>query len=271
MLESLRLVIAGAERLSGDVREAFQRKFNKAIYEGYGATETAPVASTNLPDRLEPGHWRLQTGSRPGTVGLPLPGSSFRIVNPQTLAELPTGDDGLILIAGPQVMQGYLNDPDKTTEVLVELDGLVWYQTGDKGHVDPDGFLTIVDRYSRFAKIGGEMISLGAVEEAVRKIVGGERDLVAVNLPDGRKGETVVVLVTGDIDPDLLRRQLIHTGCNPLMIPSSLYSLPEIPKLGSGKTDFHTAKQRAAELMVGASCEVSQELRALTPCPPLVV
>ncbi|MDX1606430.1 MAG: acyl-[ACP]--phospholipid O-acyltransferase, partial [Candidatus Competibacterales bacterium] len=242
MLESLRLVIAGAEKLNQDVRESFKLKFNKEVYEGYGATETAPVASTNLPDRIDPNTWRVQPGAKPGTVGMPLPGTRFRIVDPQTLAELPIGEEGLILIAGPQVMQGYLNDPDKTMDALVEIDGLVWYKTGDKGRLDEDGFLTIVDRYSRFAKIGGEMVSLGAVEEQLRRVVTeGEPDLVAVNLPDGKKGEKIVVLVAGGIDARPLRERLIASGCNPLMIPAALYPLPEIPRLGSGKTDFNTA------------------------------
>jgi Acyl-CoA synthetases (AMP-forming)/AMP-acid ligases II len=96
---------------------------------------------------------------------MPLPGSSCRIVDLESLQELPVGQAGLILIGGTQVMTGYLKDPQKTAEVLLEQDGIMWYKTGDKGHVDEDGFLTVVDRYSRFAKIGGEMISLGAVEE----------------------------------------------------------------------------------------------------------
>ncbi|MEQ8662910.1 MAG: acyl-[ACP]--phospholipid O-acyltransferase, partial [Gammaproteobacteria bacterium] len=166
MLASVRIVVAGAEKLSDDVRDAFKLKFTRDIYEGYGATETTPVASTNIPDRIDTTYWTVQTGHKPGTVGMPLPGTSFRIVDPETLVELPTGGDGLILIGGAQVMLGYLDDPARTAEVIVELDGTRWYKTGDKGHLDPDGFLTIVDRYSRFAKLGGEMISLTAVDLA---------------------------------------------------------------------------------------------------------
>lgn len=151
MLESLRVVVAGAEHLPADVRDGFERKFNRPIFEGYGTTETTPVASVNIPDRLDRRDWHLQTGNRPGTVGLPLPGSCFRIVDPVTLDALPTGQDGLILIGGTQVMLGYLNDAQRTAEVIIELDGQRWYRSGDKGHLDADGFLTIVDRYSRFA------------------------------------------------------------------------------------------------------------------------
>ncbi|MEA3411407.1 MAG: acyl-[ACP]--phospholipid O-acyltransferase [Pseudomonadota bacterium] len=249
MLESLRVVVAGAERLSPDVREAFSLKFSKPVFEGYGATETAPVASVNIPDRLDRSHMQVQHGAKQGTVGLPLPGSSFRIVDPQTLDELPAGKDGLILIGGPQVMTGYLADEAKTTEVLIRLDEVTWYKTGDKGHVDSDGFLTIVDRYSRFAKIGGEMISLGAVEEQVRHLAGLEgQDLVAVNLPDGKKGEKVVLMVTGVAETSGVRERLIAGGCNPLMIPAGIHHVESVPKLGSGKTDFAAAKRAALGL-----------------------
>ena len=246
MLQSVRVVVAGAERLAPEVRDAFALKFNKPIYEGYGATETTPVASVNVPDALETETWKIQAGSRPGTVGLPLPGTSFRIVDPATLETLPPGEDGLILIGGVQVMKGYLNAPEKTADVVVELDGQRWYKTGDKGHLDPDGFLTIVDRYSRFAKLGGEMISLGAVEDQVRRILGQpELELAAVNLPDERKGERILLLVAGEIDADGLRKQLLDAGMNPLNIPAEVLQVAAIPKLGSGKTDFGAAKRLA--------------------------
>ncbi len=105
------------------------------------------------------------------------------------------GEDGLILFGGTQVMLGYLKDPAKTAEVIVELEGKRWYKTGDKGHVDEDGFLTIVDRYSRFAKIGGEMISLGAIEGAIGKLLPEDTEILTTALPDGKKGEKVVLLV----------------------------------------------------------------------------
>jgi acyl-[acyl-carrier-protein]-phospholipid O-acyltransferase/long-chain-fatty-acid--[acyl-carrier-protein] ligase len=246
MLESLRLVVAGAERLSPDVREAFALKFQKSIFEGYGATETTPVASCNLPDALNTDDWRVQIGNKPGTVGMPLPGTSFRIVDPVSLETLPVGEDGLILIGGVQVMKGYLKDSEKTAAAVVELDGGRWYRTGDKGHLDADGFLTIVDRYSRFAKLGGEMISLTQVEEQVRRVLGEpERELVAVNLPDEKKGERIILLIAGDLDPDGLRKALLDAGLNPLTIPAEIRPVEQVPKLGSGKTDFAGAKRLA--------------------------
>ncbi len=246
MLESLRNVVAGAERLSPDVREAFALKFQKSIFEGYGATETTPVASCNLPDALNTDDWRVQIGNKPGTVGMPLPGTSFRIVDPVSLDTLPAGEDGLILIGGVQVMKGYLKDPEKTSAAIVELDGQRWYRTGDKGHLDADGFLTIVDRYSRFAKLGGEMISLTQVEEQVRRVLGEpEREMVAVNLPDEKKGERVILLIAGDLDPDGLRKALVDAGLNPLTVPAEIRPVEQVPKLGSGKTDFAGAKRLA--------------------------
>ncbi|NCA72202.1 MAG: acyl-[ACP]--phospholipid O-acyltransferase, partial [Sphingobacteriia bacterium] len=247
-LQSLRVVVAGAERLAPEVREAFMLKFSKPIYEGYGATETTPVASVNVPDAMETTTWKIQSGSRPGTVGLPLPGTSFRIVDPVSLATLPPGEDGLILIGGVQVMKGYLDDPVKTAEAVVELDGQRWYKTGDKGHLDSDGFLTIVDRYSRFAKLGGEMISLGAVESGVRQALDQpELELAAVNLPDERKGERILLLVAGEVEPEALRARLLAAGMNPLMIPSEVIRVADIPKLGSGKTDFGALRRLALE------------------------
>jgi acyl-[acyl-carrier-protein]-phospholipid O-acyltransferase/long-chain-fatty-acid--[acyl-carrier-protein] ligase len=249
MLEPVRIVVAGAEKLPMDVREEFLSKFNKVIYEGYGATETTPVASVNIPDMLDPNDWHVQVGSKPGTVGLPLPGCSFRIVDPVSLQTLPAGEDGLILISGTQVMMGYLNDEEKTRSVIVELDGRRWYKTGDKGHLDEDGFLTIVDRYSRFAKLGGEMISLGAVEQEIKKVIQEEDvEMVAVNIPDEKKGEQIILLTTLAIETDELRKRLLANNCNPMMIPALVKQLDAIPKLGSGKTDFGAAKKLALDI-----------------------
>lgn len=250
MFNSLRYVVAGAEKLPPEVRQLFSQRFNKAILEGYGTTETSPVASVNVPDKLDPGSWRVQPGSREGTVGMPLPGTSFRIVDPVSLEQLPTGTDGLILIGGPQVMKGYLKNPEKTAEAVVEIAGQRWYKSGDKGHVDEDGFLTIVDRYSRFAKLGGEMVSLTAVEQTIRQALKEpELDLVAVNFPDEKKGEKVVLLIGGEYDPKAVKKQLIESGMNPLMIPAEIYEVEAVPKLGSGKTDFATARKVAQSAM----------------------
>ena len=245
MLESLRVVVSGAERLNAEVRAGFEEKFNKPIYEGYGTTETTPVAGVNIPDRLDTNNWRVQTGNKLGTVGLPLPGSSFKIVDPDTLQPLPSNEDGLILIGGTQVMLGYLNDPDKTHESIVEIEGHRWYKSGDKGHLDEDGFLTIVDRYSRFAKIGGEMISLGAIEESVTRVIPEEIEVLATALPDGKKGEKVVLLYSGEIEEPSLSSLIASANMHPLMLPARLIKIDAIPKLGTGKSDFKHAKTMA--------------------------
>ena len=143
MLESLRLVIAGGGRLDAAVRESFVRKFRKTVYEGYGTTETTPVASVNVPDYLDGQNWKLHAGHKEGTVGMPLPGSSFRIVDPLTHAALPPGQDGLVLIGGVQLMQGYVDDVASTAAALLEIDGRRWFNSGDHGHLDDDGFLTL--------------------------------------------------------------------------------------------------------------------------------
>lgn len=255
MLQSLRAVVAGAEKLQDEVREAFKLKFNKDILEGYGATETTPVASVNLPDAIDTGNWKVQIGGRLGSVGMPLPGTSFKIVDPTSWDELPTGEDGMILIGGAQIMQGYLNQPEKTAEVVRQIEGERWYVTGDKGHLDSDGFLTIVDRYSRFAKLGGEMISLSAVETAIKSALkasiedlheSDELEIVAVNLPDEKKGERIVALCNQPYDLKQIKDAMLQQKCNGLMIPAEVLHVEIMPKLGTGKTDFSLAKRIAS-------------------------
>lgn len=255
MFDSLRLVVAGAEKLKKDVKEAFVMKFNKEIYEGYGATETTPVASVNLPSEFDADNWELHKASKDGSVGMPLPGSAIRIVDPNTMEELPVGEDGLILIGGHQVMVGYLNDEEKTREVIVELDGIRWYKSGDKGHLDSNGFIHIVDRYSRFAKIGGEMVSLGGIEEEIAKIIKKEEidesvKYVAVALEDSKKGESVVLLVSGEQEQcQKLESALKDSALPALFKPSKILYVETIPVLGSGKVDLKGAKDLAEKLL----------------------
>ena len=232
------------------MRHDFQLKFNKYILEGYGATETTPVASVNVPDAVDTNDWKIQVGQMEGSVGLPLPGTSFKIVDPDSHAELPLGEDGMILISGNQVMLGYLHDESKTQEAVFEQDDMRWYVTGDKGHLTPEGFLVIVDRYSRFAKIGGEMVSLGAVEEQARALLeeDSEDDLAAAALPDEKKGERVIMLVTSEHLEKNLRDMMLAAGVSPLMVPLQVIRVEEIPKLGSGKTDFSALNALANQM-----------------------
>jgi acyl-[acyl-carrier-protein]-phospholipid O-acyltransferase/long-chain-fatty-acid--[acyl-carrier-protein] ligase len=248
MFNSLRMVIAGAEKLPKEIAELFKSRFGKTILEGYGTTETTPVASCNIHDAIDSDDYHIQIGNKTGTIGLALPGSSFMIVDPDTLKPLPIGEDGMMLIGGTQVMKGYLGDKEKTKSVIKEIDGIRWYITGDKGHIDEDGFVTIVDRYSRFAKIGGEMISLGLVEQEIGKLLNEYSQIAITAIADSKKGEKIVLLLEGDKDLEELKQQIKELKLNPLYIPSSYYKVDEIPKLGTGKADFKGAKRLAMEL-----------------------
>lgn len=248
-LESLRLVIAGAEKLSDQVRIDFKQKFSLDVYEGYGATEVAPVASANLPDTLMSDNWQVQVTQKLGTVGLPVPGTAFKIVDPQTLQTLPTNTEGMVLIGGTQVMKGYLNNPEKTKQVLIPEADYTWYITGDKGKLDEDGFLTIVDRYSRFAKVAGEMVSLSAVEQRIEKVIhDSDIELMAINVPDDKRGEKIIVLHTGTMDAKQIREGLQAIPGSNLMIPAAYQQVDAIPKLGTGKKDYSAGKLLLGEL-----------------------
>ncbi len=251
VFKHLRLIIAGAERLRPELQQAFRVKFGKEIYEGYGCTETAPVASVNTENLLLSDFLTMQVNSKSGTVGMALPGTQFLIVDPDTNEELPTGESGMILIGGCQVMEGYLNDPERTKNAFVYIDGNKYYRTGDKGYIDSDGFLTIVDRYSRFAKLGGEMISLGAVEKYIQDngLLEGS-DYSVTTIADAVKGERIVLLYQGgELEPADVLSALRASGMPPLMMPSFAFKVEDLPKLGTGKADFTQTKILAAKLV----------------------
>ena len=188
---SLRCVLVGAEKLPERVARAFEDQFGVRPLEGYGCTECAPVVAVNIFDYRAPGI--VQRGARQGTIGHPLPGMSVRIVDPETGQPLPPDTPGMLLVRGPNVMQGYLGRPEKTREIL--QDG--WYTTGDIAAVADDGFLTITDRLSRFSKIGGEMVPHVRVEEKLHELAEtAEQVFVVSSAPDEKKGERLVVLHT---------------------------------------------------------------------------
>jgi acyl-[acyl-carrier-protein]-phospholipid O-acyltransferase / long-chain-fatty-acid--[acyl-carrier-protein] ligase len=250
-LASLKLIIAGAEKLQTEISAAFTQRFGKVICEGYGCTELSPVACVNTPfENLEQPH--LNDNNKPGTVGKPVPGTQVRIADPDTLEELAQGTAGMIMVAGPQVMQGYLNNNELTNQVLVEQDGLRWYVTGDKGSLDEDNFLSIQDRYARFAKVSGEMIGLGTIEQTLRKALGDEDDredieLMAVSIEDQKKGEIIIILSTAKLIEKDLRPKLIAGGLINLALPTAYIQVDTLPTLGSGKADFATAKEVARQ------------------------
>ena len=146
MFASMRFVASGGEKLAPLERKSFEAKFKRELYEGYSVTESTSLVSINLPDILETRTFSVQKGSKAGTVGMPLPGTAFRIVDPVTMKRLPPGNEGLILIGGAQVMQGYLGEIGHSDSVIFEQDGMRWYKTGDRGSMDEDGFLTIAGR-----------------------------------------------------------------------------------------------------------------------------
>lgn len=248
-LGSLRFIITGAEKLSPRVRDAFKEKFGVEPLEGYGTTECSPIVSLNVPDFRAPGFY--QKGTKRGSIGHPLPGVSVRITDPDTDEILQNGDPGLLWVKGPNVMNGYLNMPEKTSEVLQEN----WYMTGDIATIDEDGFITITDRLARFSKLGGEMVSHTKVEDALHTVLDETETVLAVTgVPDEAKGERLIVLHTlGDDDFETLLSKLDETGLPNLWIPKAkaFYKVDEIPILGTGKLDIKGVKKVAHQLDVG--------------------
>ncbi len=248
---TLEAVFGAAEKLTPDVSDGFEKKFGVRPSEAYGATELSPLVAANVPPaRHVPGR---PVDAREGTVGLPILGCRARITDRDTGRELPVGQDGLLWITGPNVMQGYLDRPDLTAKVV--RDG--WYCTGDIARLDAEGFITITGRESRFSKIGGEMVPHLSVEEAINAELGAEDGaLVAVvtAVPDAKKGERLVVFhLPTERKPQEVCRRLADRGLPNLYIPSpdSFAEIDEIPVLGSGKLDLRKlgtlAQERFAE------------------------
>jgi len=243
---SLRYVMVGAEKLSDRLSAAFEDRFGIRPMEGYGCTECSPIVTVNVRDFRAPGFY--QVGQKRGRIGHPLPGISVRIVDPDTRAPLPVGNAGLLLIKGPNIMQGYLNRPEKTAEVLE--DG--WYTTGDLATLDSDGFLTITDRLSRFSKIGGEMVPHVKVEEALQTLLGSpETHFAVTGVPDERKGERLVVLYT--VPEEKLKEVqtgLAGSGLPNLWVPrpNAFFKVEKIPVLGTGKLDLRAIREQAVAL-----------------------
>lgn len=253
---SLRLVITGAEKMPAALYEEFVQRYGVPAYEGYGATEMSPVISVNVPNADHP-LWP-QTGSKPGTVGQPMPGITIEVVDPETFAPLPTGQQGLILVGGPSRMLGYWKQEARTRDALRGD----WYVTGDIGALDADGFLTLTDRLSRFSKIAGEMVPLIRVEEAVREATGLETCMV-VALPDAQRGERLVLLHTDSArEPRQLNRALAAGSIPRLWIPkaANIHVVPELPVLPTGKLDLQRAKAIAAEREAAAEREGTADM-----------
>ena len=243
---SLRVAMAGAEKLPERLANAFEEKFGLRPFEAYGCTECAPGVALNTRDFRAAGF--RQVGAKRGTIGHPLPGVSVRIVDPATLAPVPFGQAGLMLVRGPNVMQGYLGRPDKTAEVLHEG----WYVTGDIAAMDEDGFLQITDRLSRFSKIGGEMVPHIKVEDKLHELAQTlERRFVVTGVDDEKKGERLLVLHSLD-EPSLgaVLDKLPQLDLPNLWIPKAnqFFHLDALPLLGSGKLDLCKVRDLANQL-----------------------
>jgi acyl-[acyl-carrier-protein]-phospholipid O-acyltransferase/long-chain-fatty-acid--[acyl-carrier-protein] ligase len=236
-LETLEVVVAGAEKLPGSLCDAFEQKFGIRPVEGYGTTELSPLVSVNVPLSRSKS---LNVECKEGSVGRPVPGVSVKAVDPETFEDLPHGEPGMLLVKGPNVMKGYLGQPEETAKVM--RDG--WYVTGDIAMVDTDGFIFITGRLSRFSKIGGEMVPHIRIEESIQKILGqeeGELSVVVTSVPDEKKGERLVVVHTKLAkSPEQICRELAASGLPNLWIPDAdnFLEVEAIPVLGSGKIDL---------------------------------
>jgi acyl-[acyl-carrier-protein]-phospholipid O-acyltransferase/long-chain-fatty-acid--[acyl-carrier-protein] ligase len=252
--KTMRLLVCGAEKLPTALIDEFKGKFGVEPLEGYGCTELSPVVSVNVPDVTVNGV--TQVGKKIGTIGHPLPGIAARIVDTETSAPLGIDSEGLLLVTGPNVMLGYLGREDLTRAKV--RDG--WYDTGDVGKIDADGFITLTGRLQRIAKIAGEMIPLELLEEEMHKALGtADRVFAVTAVPDKKRGERIVVLYVhhdGLHLPTHFKR-LTERGLPNLWIPDErdCFQIPELPMLGSGKLDL----KRLNEMAVGQISERDEE------------
>jgi acyl-[acyl-carrier-protein]-phospholipid O-acyltransferase / long-chain-fatty-acid--[acyl-carrier-protein] ligase len=225
-LASVRYVITGAERVKDETRRLWE-PFGTLILEGYGCTECAPVLACNTPAMM-----------KTGTVGRLLPAINWRLDPVEGIAE-----GGKLVIQGPNVMAGYMlaAEPGR-----VHPPAGGWHDTGDIVTVDEDGCVVIKGRAKRFAKIGGEMVSLAAIETVAADLWPGVNH-VAVSLPDPRKGEQIVLVTErGDAERGALLAHAKAQGFPELWVPRAILVLEQIPVLGSGKIDYAATQEMTA-------------------------
>ncbi|WP_127478552.1 AMP-binding protein [Sulfurivermis fontis] len=232
---SVRYVFAGAEKLQEETRRVWAEKFGVRIFEGYGATETAPVLSANTP-----------MDHAVGSVGRLLPGIRYHL---QPVPGVKEG--GRLFVHGPNVMLGYLLHANPGVLVPAECElGQGWYDTGDIVTIDGDGFIRIQGRAKRFAKIGGEMVSLTAVEELVAKTWPGHAHAV-VALPDKAKGEQLILLTEqANAERGALLAAAKAAGIAEINVPKKILSVRQLPLLGTGKIDYPAVKTMAEEQFI---------------------
>ena len=224
---SVRLLVAGADKTPDWLRQGYKEKHNVALLEGYGTTETSPVVSVNLPE-----------ANRPGSIGKILPSVNVKIVDITSGNEMPAGSEGKIMVKGDLVMKGYFDDIEETA--LHIKDG--WYDTGDMGMLDNDGYLWHRGRLKRFVKIGGEMISLVRTEQFLEANLPEGVNCCVVEVPDSLKGARIVAAVTESINDKAVLKKMAQ-NLPPIALPKQFVVIPELPKMGSGKVDFRTITQ----------------------------
>ncbi len=226
-LESLRVIIVGAEKTPYKLFKAVAKKSSAKLLEGYGITECSPVLTANSPNRQRAG------------VGKPVGDVRLKIVHPETELPVDTGERGLILVTGSNIFKGYL---DRTSQnVFRQIDGQQYYVTGDLGYLDTQGNLYISGRLKRFVKIGGEMVSLPAMEEDIEsKYPNTDGEVyLAINYLETEGERPLIGLFTVlDISLDDVNKIFKETGRSNLERVHKVFKIDEIPLLGSGKTDY---------------------------------
>ncbi|MBE0679308.1 MAG: AMP-binding protein, partial [Bacteroidales bacterium] len=231
--KTLRLMVAGADKCPDALRDGFMKKHGVTLLEGYGATETSPVISVNSIEF-----------NRPGSTGKVIPGVEVRIENFETGENCKTGEVGKIMVKGDLVMKGYYEDPVLTAEVLV--DG--WYNTGDMGFFDEDGYLWHAGRFKRFAKVGGEMISLVKVENVLEKLLPEGVSCCVVEIPDEKKGSYIVASVSAEVHKTEILRKMMNELPS-IALPREFVVISELPMMSTGKIDFRTTTKMVQEIM----------------------
>jgi len=250
-LKSLKYVIAGAEKTPDGFADLWEQTFGSTYLEGYGLTETAPVVSVNLPHAPRGGTYPGESneGNRRGSVGRLMPGHCAKLLHPETREELSVEETGLLILKGPNIFCGYLDDSERTSAVKQDE----WFITGDLARFDADGFLYIEGRLSRFSKIGGEMVPHGTIEQALFEaydLLESEFPMLAVaGRPDESKGEALVLIAAEELAIDLndVRQRLTEAGLPNLWIPKELKQIDLIPTLVTGKLDLKAIQQLALE------------------------
>ena len=230
-LGSVRIAVAGADKCPDVLREGYRKKHGITLLEGYGCTETSPVISVNIP-----------SDNRPGSIGKTLNGVKVKIADINTGEELPRGKEGKLLAKGDLIMKGYFDDLEETS--LRIKDG--WYDTGDMGMIDEDGYLWHRGRLKRFVKIGGEMVSIVKVESVLTDLVPDDTDCCVVEVPDFLKGAKIVAAITRKIDSKSILKQMSGSLPN-IALPKEFIVMDELPKMGSGKVNFRKVTEIVKE------------------------